>query len=101
MSFFGATAFQCVNPKVWVMVLNTALLFMPREGKLPAAFGLAFAGAVVGLPCIAIWAWSGEKLRYWLQKKWALNAFNLCMAMLLAATALWLLMDELKRGISD
>lgn len=94
MGFWGAALFQAVNPKAWVMVLNTAILFMPREGQTMAALGLAIVSAGVALPCVAAWAWGGERLRTLLQHPAALRAFNLTMAATLAATAIWLLVDE-------
>ncbi len=89
--------FQAINPKAWVMVLNTAVLFMPKGGGWIPAGGLALAGVLVGLPSVAIWAFGGERLRLLLQRPWALRTFNVTMSALLAATALWLLVDELQR----
>lgn len=94
LNFWGAALFQTVNPKAWVMVINTAILFMPRDGRFTAAIGIAAVSAAVALPCVAVWAWGGERLRLLLQRPAALHAFNLTMALLLAATAAWLLVDE-------
>jgi len=95
LSFIEGALFQAVNPKAWVMVLNTAVLFLPKQGGWPAILGLAGAGVLVGFPSIAIWAGGGEKLRRLINRPRALRAFNVTMAVLLAATALWLLVDEL------
>lgn len=95
VSFFEAMLFQYANPKAWVMVLNTIILFLPTHGRLPAAMHIALLGIVAGLPSVALWTWGGDTLRRWLHRSWALQAFNLAMAGLLAATALWLLFDEL------
>lgn len=95
MSFLAAALFQWINPKAWVMVLNACVLFMPRDGQLSAAAAMALLALAVNLPCIAVWAWGGERLRHWLQQDRALRLFNLAMAGLLAATALWLLVEEL------
>ncbi len=96
MSLFGAALFQWVNPKAWIMVLNAAILFMPRDGHDPAtALWLGLICATINLPCIAVWALAGDRLRHWLSSPAALRVFNTVMATLMAATALWLLVDEL------
>ncbi|POZ60958.1 LysE family translocator [Chromobacterium alticapitis] len=97
LGFVGAALFQWLNPKAWVMVLNASILFMPagEGGRLAAALLLALAFALVNLPCISVWAWGGERLRRWLAAPRALLYYNLAMGGLMAATALWLLCDEL------
>lgn len=95
LGFLGAAAFQWVNPKAWMMVFNVAILFLPRDGGWPAALVLALLCALVNLPCIALWAVAGDRLRRWMKQPQVLKAFNLTMAALLALTALWILVDEL------
>lgn len=95
LGFLGAAAFQWVNPKAWMMVFNVAILFLPRDGGWPAALVLALLCALVNLPCIALWAVAGDRLRRWMKQPRVLQAFNLTMAALLALTALWILVDEL------
>lgn len=97
MGFVAAALFQWINPKAWIMVLNACVLFLPQGGQLSAAAAMALLALVVNLPCIAVWAWGGERLRHWLQQDRALRLFNAVMASLLAATALWLLVEELTR----
>ncbi len=94
LGFFGAALFQWVNPKAWMMVLNAAILFLPRGGGWSAAFSLAMMCAVVNLPCIALWAVAGDRLRFRLREPRALRVFNYTMALLLAATAVWIMVDE-------
>jgi len=101
MSFIAAALFQWVNPKAWVMVLNAAILFMPADGsqRLSAALLLALIFAVVNLPCISLWAWLGERLRHLLSAARGLLLFNLSMGLLMAATAVYLLLDELRHAM--
>ena len=94
LGFFGAALFQWVNPKAWMMVLNTAILFLPRGGGWNAALSLAVLCALVNFPCIALWAVVGDRLRYRLREPRALQVFNYTMALLLAATAIWILIEE-------
>lgn len=98
LGFLGAAAFQWVNPKAWMMVFNVAALFLPRDGGWPAAALLAVVCAALNLPCIALWALVGDRLRAWMKRPGVLTAFNYTMAALLAATAVWILADEIPLG---
>ena len=93
LGFLGAALFQWVNPKAWMMVLNAAILFLP-QGNWTAALWMAVMSMFVNLPCIAVWALAGDKLRFKLREPLALRVFNYTMAALLAATALWIVVDE-------
>ena len=95
LGFLGAALFQWVNPKGWMMVFNTVLLFLPRGGGWSAALSLAAACIVINLPCIAIWAVIGDRLRQRLGEPRVLRLFNYTMAFMLAATAVWIALDEL------
>ncbi len=48
-------------------------------------------GAVINLPCVSVWALFGRKLRRYLQRPAVRQGFNLAMAALVVATALWML----------
>ena len=93
--FVAALLFQWVNPKAWMMAINAALIFLPRGAGYGAALTLALVFIVVNLPCIALWAVVGDRLRVRLREPRMLRLFNGVMALLLAATALWILADEL------
>lgn len=95
LGFLGAALFQWVNPKAWMMVLNVAILFLPRGGGWQAAATLALWCALVNLPCIALWAMAGDRLSVWMKSPLVLKVFNYTMAALLAATAGWILIDEM------
>ena len=74
---------------------------MPRGGGWGAALSLALVCALVNFPCIALWAVVGDRLRFRLRDPRALRVFNYAMALLLAATAVWILADELvQNGIA-
>ena len=101
LGFVGAALFQWVNPKAWMMVLNAAILFLPHGGGWGAALSLALVCTLVNFPCIALWAVVGDRLRFRLRDPRALRVFNYAMALLLAATAVWILADELvQNGIA-
>ena len=97
LGFFGAALFQWVNPTAWMMVLNAAILFLPH-GNWTAVLWMAAMSVFVNLPCIAVWAFAGDKLRLTLRDPLALRVFNYTMAAALAATALWIVTDEFLAG---
>ncbi|AHG20313.1 membrane protein [Chania multitudinisentens RB-25] len=95
MRFISGALFQAVNPKVWLMVINVAILFAPREGATLSQTLLIIASfSAVNMPCVLVWALMGDRLRHALRITWKLRLFNAVMAGLMAITALWLLFDE-------
>lgn len=94
LGFWGAALFQWVNPKAWMMVLNVAILFLPRGSNWQAGALLAAWCTVINLPCIAVWVVAGDGMRRWMHRPRWLQGFNYTMAALLAATAAWILADE-------
>ena len=95
LGFFGAALFQWVNPKAWMMAVNAALVFLPRGEGWSPSLSLAAVFIVINLPCIALWAVIGDRLRSHLREARTLRLFNLVMAALLAGTALWIVAEEL------
>lgn len=93
LGFVGAALFQWVNPKAWMMGVNTAILFLPSGSGWWTAASLALVCIAVNLPCVAVWAVAGDRLRDRLHDPLALRVFNLSMAALLAGTALWILVE--------
>lgn len=98
LGFVGAALFQWVNPKAWMMGINATILFLPRGGGWNAALSLALMCMVVNLPCVAVWAVAGDGLQHRLRDPRARRLFNVAMALLLAATAAWIVADEFMQG---
>lgn len=95
MRMLNGALFQAVNPKAWLMVINVAILFTPREGASLSHTLMLIAGFVaLNIPCVLVWAIMGDRLRVALRVTWKLRLFNTVMAGLMAVTALWLLFDE-------
>lgn len=95
MGLIGAAMFQWLNPKAWMMSVNSAILFIPANSNIQlAAVLLGFVGCVINFPCILIWAITGDRLRRWLTNDRVRFAFNASMATLMSLTAIWLLIDE-------
>ena len=89
MGFWGASAFQWINPKAWIMAVATAATYT-LAGVTPAwqspARGLIFV--LVSLPSISTWALLGLGVGRWLATPQRLRVFNVTMGVLLAASAL-------------
>lgn len=87
-----AAGFQLVNPKAWVMALTIGALFLPKSVNLAIALPLVFGVLVlVNFPCLCVWTAFGDAMGKLLgTAKWRV-AFNSAMAVLLAGTALAML----------
>jgi threonine/homoserine/homoserine lactone efflux protein len=94
MRFLESAAFQFLNPKAWVMVINAALFFAPAHGEIGSSLILSLVFVAVNLPCIALWVFTGDRLRRFLTKRTPALIFNAVMAVLMAATAVWLVVEE-------
>lgn len=86
MYFLEAAAFQWVNPKAWAMCLGVATSFTRPDHLYVDVPVVGIILALVGLPCIMLWAGGGMVVRQLLAKPGALRAFNIGMALLLVAS---------------
>ena len=86
LGFWGAAAFQWVNPKAWMMALGAIAAFVGPQGAWNAVWMLALLCAAVNLPCVSVWAYAGAKLSRWLAQPERRKAFNTVMALALLLT---------------
>lgn len=94
LGFWGAAAFQWVNPKAWVMAVGAITTYTPAQGYLFNVVVIACVFAIVNLPSVCIWVMFGSALRGLLQNPRWLMAFNLLMAALLVLSLYPLLFVE-------
>lgn len=94
MSLWQMALFQWINPKAWLMAINIAILFSSPSSQLNDYLTITLINGLALFPCIFIWAALGSKLKHFLREPKQLQRFNLCMALLMGGTALWLLIDE-------
>lgn len=92
MRFTEAVMFQFVNPKVWSMGLAAASI----AGRFPLrpSATLAVVAVVVvcvNSPCVALWAAFGKVMRRHLEHAGTRRWFDGAMAVLIVATAAWIL----------
>jgi threonine/homoserine/homoserine lactone efflux protein len=86
LGFWGAAAFQWVNPKAWVMTLGFFSNYLPQDAGalLIAAASLVFS--LINLPSIAVWAVMGARMGHYLQVDLYRRIFNWTMGVLLVAS---------------
>lgn len=88
LGFWGAVAFQWINPKLWVMALGLFGTYLPAHSSMADVVTASVVFGIVNLPCISSWAVAGQGLRHWLQNPVALRLFNGGMAVALLASML-------------
>lgn len=88
MTFFGAAAFQWVNPKAWVMAVSATATYARPEDFAASVLVVALVFGAVNLPSVSAWALFGAALRRHLTNPRRVRVFNLLMAGLLVAS-LW------------
>jgi threonine/homoserine/homoserine lactone efflux protein len=88
IGFFGATAFQWINPKSWLACTSAAAFLDQTSGSaaLQAAM-LALLFVSVAVPCCFVWLAFGAVVQRALRSERALRTFNVAMGALLAASA--------------
>lgn len=86
MGFFGAAAFQWINPKAWVMALSALTTYLPQGFTVLDAATLAGIFGVIGVFCVGAWAMFGVAMRRVLQDPRSVRIFNIVMALLLVGT---------------
>lgn len=92
MRSWEAVLFQFANPKAWAMAVTACAIAEKYPLATPVKIGLLLAVCtVVNLPSVSVWALFGKALRSRLRAPGVHQAFNLAMAALVVATALWML----------
>ncbi len=96
-SLLTGAAMQWLNPKAWVAsVAGMGAFAASGEAALVWQFAaLYFAVCYVSIAC---WAYAGTLLRSRLHDPAGMQLFNRCMALLLAASALYLLANDIATG---
>jgi threonine/homoserine/homoserine lactone efflux protein len=92
MSWLEATLFQLINAKAWMMTVTVATAFY--SGAEPGAADLAVASVVcffIGIPSMLVWNVWGASIDRVLKQLHYRRLFNYAMALLVLATAVWML----------
>jgi len=88
LTFVQSAAFQCLNPKAWMLSVATAGAFFAGDSPLTRGALAAVVFGIAATASIAVWASIGAALRGWLSHGARLRIFNVVMGLLLGATAL-------------
>jgi threonine/homoserine/homoserine lactone efflux protein len=86
LGFWGAAAFQWVNPKAWVMTLGFFSNYLPQQASLVLIAMTSLLFSLVNFPSIGVWAVMGARMGHYLQVDLYRRAFNWTMAVLLVAS---------------
>ena len=92
LGFWGAAAFQWVNPKAWVMCMTAMTAYLPTQASTTQVLMLGTMFMVLGIPCVGTWAAFGSSMRRFLQDPLKLRIFNNAMALALVASLYPMLM---------
>jgi len=86
LGFWGAVAFQWVNPKAWFMAVTFMSTYLAPGAQLPQILLLALLFMLLGGPCAVFWLGFGQAMRRLLQNPSHLRHFNVTMALALVAS---------------
>ena len=89
ISFLEGLLFQAINPKSWIRAITVASVFVPAGPHLlAAALATSAIGAVIGFPCVSMWALFGVAMRGVLADPRKQRLFNGAMSMALVLLAI-------------
>lgn len=92
LGFAEAALFQAVNPKSWLKAITLASVFMPPQlGIVQGALLVSGVAALIGFPCVSMWALFGSWIGRFLSSPSRRRFFNAIMAASLAVLAVTLL----------
>ncbi|SFW41885.1 MULTISPECIES: LysE family translocator [Pseudomonas] len=95
ISYWGAAAFQWVNPKAWIMAIGAISTYTPLQGYFFNVLVIAAVFALINLPSVSLWVVCGSLLRNLLRDRRWLRVFNWGMALLLVASMYPLLLESI------
>jgi threonine/homoserine/homoserine lactone efflux protein len=93
LGFFGAAAFQWINPKGWVIALSALTAYAVVDDYARNVLIVALTYFVVAIPSSGIWAVLGASMRRALADPRIARWFNWSMAALLAASIATIFVD--------
>jgi threonine/homoserine/homoserine lactone efflux protein len=86
LGFFGAAAFQWINPKAWFMAISALTAYSVTDNYAISVAAVALTCLAVGLPSSGSWVLFGSAMRKALSDPRRVRPFNLTMAALLVAS---------------
>jgi len=86
LGFFGAAAFQWINPKAWVIAISALTAYAVSTDYTISVIAVALTYLAVGLPSSGAWVMFGAAMRKLLSDPKRVRPFNWTMAALLVAS---------------
>jgi threonine/homoserine/homoserine lactone efflux protein len=91
LGFWGAAAFQWVNPKAWAMAVGAFSTYVPANSGVAMIIGIAALFVLINGPSVSVWALCGAQMRQFFQVPRYHRVFNYTMAVLLVLSMVPLL----------
>ncbi len=88
LGFFGAAAFQWVNPKAWAIAISALTAYAVSANYATSVAAVALVYLLIGLPSSGAWVVFGAAMRRVLSDPARVRPFNWTMAALLVASIL-------------
>lgn len=86
LGFFGAAAFQWINPKAWVIAVSALTAYSVADDYTLSVAAVALTYLAIGLPSSGAWVVFGSAMRRMLSDERRVRPFNLIMAALLVGS---------------
>jgi threonine/homoserine/homoserine lactone efflux protein len=86
LGFFGAAAFQWINPKAWVIAISALTAYAVSADYTISVLAVALTYLAVGIPSSGAWVLFGAAMRKALSDPRRARPFNWTMAALLVAS---------------
>jgi len=86
LGFFGAAAFQWINPKAWAIAISALTAYAVSDDYAISVAAVALAYLSIGIPSSGAWVLFGTAMRKALSDPRRVPPFNLTMAALLVAS---------------
>jgi len=90
LTFIEASAFQWINPKAWTFAIWVSATYAAGTAALTNIIVAAAVFLISGIGSSQTWTLFGTVIGRVLGDGWKLRAFNILLALLLAASAVWL-----------
>lgn len=93
LGFFGAAAFQWINPKAWFIAIGALTAYSVSEDYARSVVIATLVFGLVTMPCVAAWVLFGTAMRRVLANPRFVRPFNIAMALLLVASIIPVLIE--------
>ena len=94
LTFLQGAAFQCVNPKAWVIAVGAFAAFTIQGNVAGSVIAIVLAYLIMGLICMGLWLLLGQVLQQFLREEKSIRLFNIVMALLLVLSVIPMILAE-------